>query len=119
VPREKKREHRMGAAVKTASAARVAQTRVASIDPGRLIGLAPAAVRELLGPPLRVESSDLSREWVYASTGCSFRLFFYPNLNTAAFRVLKYGSNDGNGELIAVSDVCIQHILTARKNATG
>jgi hypothetical protein len=81
--------------------------------------MAPKAVRELLGPPLRVESYDLSREWIYASNGCSFRVFFYPNLNTAAFRVLKYGGNDGNGELMDVSDVCIRHILTARKNATG
>jgi len=76
-------------------------------------------VRELLGPPLRVESYDLSREWIYTANGCSFSLFFYPNLNTAAFRVLKYGGSDGNGELMDVSDICIRHILTVRKNATG
>jgi hypothetical protein len=89
------------------------------VDPDHLIGLAPGAVRQLLGPPARVEYSDLSREWVYASSGCSFRLFFYPNLNTASFRVLKYGGNHGNGELMDVSDVCIRHILMAKKNATG
>lgn len=123
-PREKKRERRARNAPQVASAAHVppqAQTmgKGAPIDPSRLIGMAPGAVRELLGPPLRIESYDLSREWVYASNGCSFRIFFYPNLNTAAFRVLKYGGNDGNGELMDVSDVCIRHILTARKNATG
>jgi hypothetical protein len=120
-PREKKREHRAQNAPQVASAAPVSQAKgsSSSIDPGRLIGMAPAAVRELLGPPLRIESYDLSREWVYAANGCSFRLFFYPNLNTAAFRVLKYGGSDGNGELMDVSDVCIRHILTARKNATG
>lgn len=120
-PREKKREHRAQNAPQVASAAPLSQARGASpsVDPARLIGMAPSAVRELLGPPLRIESYDLSREWVYASNGCSFRLFFYPNLNTAAFRVLKYGGNDGNGELMDVSDACIRHILTARKNATG
>jgi hypothetical protein len=120
-PREKKREHRAQNTPQVASAAPVSQARgpSSSIDPRRLIGMAPGAVRELLGPPLRIESYDLSREWVYASNGCSFRIFFYPNLNTAAFRVLKYGGNDGNGELMDVSDVCIRHILTARKNATG
>lgn len=125
-PREKKREHRAQGAPQVASATPVSQAPVSqakgsssSIDPARLIGMAPAAVRELLGPPLRIESYDLSREWVYAANGCSFRLFFYPNLNTAAFRVLKYGGNDGNGELMDVSDACIRHILTARKNATG
>jgi hypothetical protein len=116
---EKKRERRAQHASQVASAARASQVRAPSVDPGRLIGMAPKAVRELLGPPVRVESYDLSREWVYASNGCSFRVFFYPNLNTAAFRVLKYGGNDGNGELMDVSDVCIRHILTARKNATG
>lgn len=121
---EKKRDRRATRAsqivsAKTPPAAHVSQEKSTAIDPGQLIGMAPGAVRQLLGPPLRVENYDLSREWVYASSRCSFRLFFYPNLNTAAFRVLKYGSSDGNGELIDVSDVCIRHILTARKNATG
>jgi hypothetical protein len=115
-PHEKKRERRPQ---QLASAAHESPARGSTIDPGSLIGMAPAGVRELLGPPGRIESYDLSREWIYASNGCSFRLFFYPNLNTAAFRVLKYGGNDGNGELMDVSDVCIRHILTARKNATG
>jgi len=116
---EKKRERHPQNAPQVASAPHPSQAKGTPIDPERLIGMAPSAVRELLGPPLRVESYDLSREWVYAANGCSFRLFFYPNLNTAAFRVLKYGGSDGNGELMDVSDVCIRHILTARKNATG
>jgi len=93
--------------------------KTSPIDPDHLIGLAPGAVRQLLGPPARVEYSDLSREWIYASGGCSFRVFFYPNLNTASFRVLKYGGTHGNGDLMDVSDVCIRHILMAKKNATG
>jgi hypothetical protein len=32
---------------------------------------------------------------------------------------LKYGSNDGKGELLDVSDTCIRRILMAKKNATG
>ena len=118
-PPEKKRERRAPHAPQVASAAPASEGKGSVIDPRRLIGMAPGGVRELLGPPLRIESYDLSREWIYASNGCSFRIFFYPNLNTATFRVLKYGGNDGNGELMDVSDVCIRHILTARKNATG
>ena len=115
LPGKKRERH----APQVASATPISQAKGDTIDPRRLIGMEPAAVRELLGPPRRIESYDLSREWIYASNGCSFRLFFYPNLNTAAFRVLKYGGNDGNGELMDVSDVCIRHILTTRKNATG
>jgi hypothetical protein len=113
-PRPKKSVHE-----RRMAQARVPREKISAIDPHHLIGLEPGAVQQLLGPPGRVENSDLSREWVYASGGCSFRLFFYPNLNTAAFRVLKYGGNDGNGELLDVSDTCIRRILMAKKNATG
>ena len=102
--------------VKPASRA-PSQDKAAAIDPDKLIGMGPSDVRKLLGTPARTRNDQLPREWVYGTGRCSFRVFFYPNLNTASFRVLKYGSNDGNGELIDTSDVCIRHILTARKNA--
>ena len=94
---------------------RPARERV--IDPENLIGLDPAAVHRLLGAPARVQDDKLSREWVYAAPGCNFRVFFYPNLNAASFRVLKYGGNDDNGERLAVSNACVRRILTARTNA--
>lgn len=94
-----------------------AQDKVASIDPDSLIGMEPRDVRRLLGRPVQTRTDRLPHEWVYGTGRCSFRVFFYPNLNTAAFRVLKYGSSDGNGESIDASDVCIRHILMARKNA--
>lgn len=87
------------------------------IDPNSLIGLDPPAVQKLMGAPSRVKDDHLSREWVYASQGCNFRVFFYPNLNAASFRVLKYSGSDGNGERLAVSDACVRRILTARNNA--
>jgi hypothetical protein len=87
------------------------------IDPGQLIGLEPGAVQKLLGAPAQVRNDEFAREWVYAASGCSFRVFFYPNIKTASFRALKYGSDDGNGELIDTSDLCIRHILTARNDA--
>lgn len=99
-------------------ASRVPQDKAAAIDPDTLIGMGPGEVRKLLGTPAQTRNDQLPREWIYGTGRCSFRVFFYPNLNTASFRVLKYGSSDGNGELIDISDVCIRHILTARKNAT-
>lgn len=95
------------------------QDKLATIDPDRLIGMGPSEVQKLLGTPVRTRNDQLPREWIYGTGRCSFRVFFYPNLNTASFRVLKYGSSDGNGELIDASDVCIRHILTARKNAAN
>jgi hypothetical protein len=103
--------------VRAKPVSRVARDKVSPIDPDQLIGMEPGAVQKLLGTPVRTRNDQLPREWIYGTGRCSFRVFFYPNLNTASFRVLKYGSSDGNGELIDTSDVCIRHILTARKNA--
>lgn len=88
-----------------------------AIDPEHLIGLDPAGVQRLLGAPARIQDDKLSREWVYAAPGCNFRVFFYPNLNAASFRVLKYGGNDDNGGRLAASNACVRRILTARTNA--
>lgn len=96
---------------------RALRDKLVIIDPDRLIGMDTRSVQKLLGAPARIKNDDLSREWVYASPGCSFRLFFYPNLNSASFRVLKYGSSDDSGELLDVSDVCVRRILTAKSNA--
>jgi hypothetical protein len=98
--------------------ARPARERTPPVDPEHLIGLDPAAVQKLLGRPARVQDDKLSREWVYASRGCNFRVFFYPNLNAAAFRVLKYSGDDDNGGRLATSNACVRRILMARANAT-
>jgi hypothetical protein len=91
--------------------------RVASIDPHSLLGLDPDGVQKRLGTPAHTHNSALSREWVYAAPGCSFSIFFYPNVNSTSFRALKYGSAKDDGESIGSSDVCVRKILTARNNA--
>jgi hypothetical protein len=103
--------------VRAAPMPRPQRERPAPVDPDALIGLEPAAVQRLLGAPSRVQDDKLSREWVYASPGCDFRIFFYPVLNAASFRVLKYGGNDDNGGRLAASHACVRRILTARANA--
>jgi len=91
--------------------------RTASIDPKSLLGLDPDSVEKRLGPPARMENNALSHEWVYSVSGCSFRIFFYPNVNSTSFRALKYGSTKDNGESLDSSDACVRKILTARTNA--
>jgi hypothetical protein len=90
-----------------------------AISPESLLGLDPDAVQKRLGAPMRVESDALSREWVYASPRCSFHIFFYPDIKTNAFHVLKYGSNDDSGGRLSNSDACIRRILMARNNAAN
>jgi len=111
------RPKRVAREVRATPELRALRDKLVLIDPDKLIGMDTRGVQKLLGAPVRVKNDDLSREWVYASPGCSFRLFFYPNLNSASFRVLKYGGSGDNGELLDVSDVCVRRILTAKSNA--
>lgn len=99
-----------------AHAAQPAPVRTASIDPKSLMGLDPDGVQKRLGTPARMENTALSREWVYDAPGCSFSIFFYPNVNSTSFRALKYGSAKDNGEKLDSSDACVRKILTARNN---
>jgi len=88
--------------------------RVASIDPNALIGLAPAAVEKLLGSPSTVSKSDPSLIWTFTGQGCSFQVFFYPDIKTASFHALKYASTGGDP-----TDACVRNILTVKANGPG
>ena len=90
--------------------------RVASVDPNSLIGLAPAAVEKLLGAPSTISKSDPSLVWTYAAQGCSFQVFFYPDIKTASFHALKYASTGGTGD---PADNCVRTILTVKSNGPG
>ena len=86
--------------------------RVASVDPKSLIGLAPGAVEKLLGSPSAISKSDPSLVWTYAGQGCSFQVYFYPDIKTASFHALKYASSAGE----QADNACIRNILTVRSN---
>lgn len=84
--------------------------RVASVDPKSLIGLAPSAVERLLGSPSNVSKADPSLVWTYAGQGCSFQVYFYPDIKTASFHALKYSSTAGE------QTDCLRNILMVRSN---
>jgi hypothetical protein len=86
--------------------------RVASVDPKSLIGLAPGAVEKLLGSPSNVSKSDPSLVWTYAGQGCSFQVYFYPDIKTASFHALKYSSTAGE----QTDNACLRNILMVRSN---
>lgn len=72
--------------------------KVAAIDPNSLIGMDPSAVEKLLGAPVSAARSDVSLVWTYASPGCSFRVFFYPDLKTSSFHALKFGGQTATAD---------------------
>jgi hypothetical protein len=93
--------------------------RVAEVDPNSLIGLDPPTVEKVLGTPSKISKSNISLVWTFSAPNCSFQIFFYPDLKTSAFHALKYGGVDGNGAQLAMSELCIRGILTAKTNAPG
>jgi hypothetical protein len=93
--------------------------RLAEVDPNSLIGLDPPTVEKVLGTPSKISKSDISLVWTFSAPNCSFQIFFYPDLKTSAFHALKYGGVDGNGAQLAMSELCIRGILTAKTNAPG
>jgi len=90
--------------------------KTASIDPQSLLGLGPEDVQKRLGVPKRMENSALSRKWIYAAPGCSFSVFFYPNVKSTSFRALKYSGEKSDGERIDSSDACVRKILTGKND---
>ncbi len=83
---------------------------MASVDPKSLIGLAPGAVEKLLGSPSAISKADPSLVWTYAGQGCSFQVYFYPDIKTASFHALKYSSTAGE------QTDCLRNILMVRSN---
>jgi hypothetical protein len=93
--------------------------RLASVDPGDLIGKGPGGVAKLLGVPISASQRDVSLIWTYGSTDCAFQVYFYPDIKTSLWHALQYASVDKNGGALNPSQLCIQRILTERSNGTN
>jgi hypothetical protein len=85
------------------------------IAPGELVGSDFSAVLEVLRKPDAVENSALTVVWTYSESDCMLRLFFYPDIQTTTFHVLKYDLRNASGERLDDNSPCMQH-LTAMKN---
>ena len=68
-----------------------------------LVGMTEAETRGRLGPPNFAEDAAPSRIWLYAAENCSIRLYFFPEVESLVYRVLRYevlGDGDG-GQCLA------------------
>ncbi len=93
--------------------------QVASIDPQSLVGLTAPAVTKLLGAPGWTSKDQMSLIWTYGGENCVLKVYFYSDLKTAAFHVLKYSVNDANGQPLADAAPCLRQIQSARSNDRG
>jgi hypothetical protein len=88
---------------------------VPTIAPGELVGSDFNSVLQVLRKPDMVQSSALFVVWTYSQAACTLQLFFYPDIQTKIFRLLKYDLKSDAGEKTADRSACL-HDMMAVKN---
>ena len=69
------------------------------VAPEDLVGFDFSSVLQVLRRPDTVQSNALSIVWTYSEPSCTLQLFFYPDIQTKIFRLLKHdlkGAAEGN-----------------------
>lgn len=93
--------------------------QVAMIEPANLVGKKRSDVTRLLGAPDRISKDDPSLVWTYEADGCALRIYFYPDLKTSAFHVLKFSLAGADGKPLDADAPCRRKLLAMRENDTG
>lgn len=76
-----------------------------------LVGSDFTAIRHVFRSPDSINNDNLSVVWTYAPPGCTLRLFFYPDIKTTVFHLLKYDFRNSSGEMLMPGDACIDSML--------
>lgn len=93
--------------------------KVAMIDPTVLVGLKRPAVAALLGKPSATSKDEMSLVWSYVANGCALKVYFYPDLKTANFHVLKYTLANEDGKPLDKNAPCRRKLLAVRAQNAG
>jgi hypothetical protein len=89
-----------------------------TVEPAELVGYNFDSVLGVLRQPDAVERNALSVVWTYAGSECTLQLFFYPDIQTAVFRLLKYELKGNSGEKLNDGGTCMQPMMAMRKDGT-
>jgi hypothetical protein len=79
-------------------------TEPAVFAPADLVGFDFPSVLQVLRRPDSVQTSALSVVWTYSEPSCTLQLFFYPEIKTRIFRLLKHdlkSAAEGDAERMA------------------
>jgi hypothetical protein len=88
----------------------VQEAAASPVLPGELVGSDFSTVRDALREPDYVQSNALTIVWTYADPGCTLRLFFYPDIQTTRFHLLKYDLRSDMGDKLSDGSACMQHL---------
>jgi hypothetical protein len=89
---------------------------VATVAPGELVGSDFTSVLQVLRKPDLVQNSALSVVWTYSQPACTLQLFFYPDIQTKIFRLLKYDLKSDAGEKTADRSACLHDIMAVKSD---
>jgi hypothetical protein len=87
-----------------------------TVEPAELVGFNFDSVLAVLRQPDAVERNALSVVWTYAGSDCTLQLYFYPDIQTAVFRLLKYELKRSTGERLNDGGACMQPMMAMRKD---
>jgi hypothetical protein len=85
-----------------------------TVEPAQLVGFNFDSVLEVLRQPDAVEKNALSVVWTYAGSDCTLQLYFYPDIQTAVFRLLKYELKDSSGGKLNGGGACMQPMMASK-----
>ncbi len=89
-----------------------------TVEPAELVGYNFDSVLAVLRQPDAVERNALSVVWTYAGSDCTLQLYFYPDIQTAVFRLLKYELKRTSGERLNDGGACMQPMMAMRKDGS-
>jgi hypothetical protein len=88
------------------------------VEPAELVGFNFDSVLAVLRQPDTVERNALSVVWTYSGSDCTLQLYFYPDIQTAVFRLLKYELKGSSGEKLNDGGACMQPMMAMRKDGS-
>lgn len=81
--------------------------------PATLVGADYTGVLKVLRRPDSMQNSALSVVWTYADPDCTLQLFFYPDIETKTFHLLKYDLKNAEGDRLD-GGACMQQFVAMR-----
>lgn len=87
------------------------------IRPGELVGLEFAGVLKVLRKPDTVHDAVLPVVWSYAEADCTLQLYFYPDIQTTRFHLLKYDLKDAAAQEASDTAGCMRRFAVTGSDA--
>ncbi|MDE2462773.1 MAG: hypothetical protein KGO02_03540 [Alphaproteobacteria bacterium] len=99
--------------------ARSARPRKTMVEPQSLIGLRRGQVARQLGQPHGIAKDGPGLVWRYVAAGCGLNVYFFPDLKTNEFHVLKFSLEGPDGKALDINAPCRRQLLALKDQNAG